>query len=978
MATNSLDDLLEKLKGYPVTLGWGAVFAFSRERINRMLQQQFTAAFNASRFIAPCSGSVRSEDGPPATVELSSIVFGAPVLSFEIATLDRAAKLTIPLLSGGYSKVEESATGSLGAVSAMDIRLDSGAVLTMDIDLEEVGSDSDNTGRVCFDLGKATNPSCNLLEEPEFQKPIAEFLLEYLRQQPPHQTTFVLGLVDAGNYAPLNPVRFAIRTQVAPGAAAPGALNAGDGAVLVFMKLQGLDDDETTLPGPDYPYLIPDDVSDGEPLYSASLFVSRWLSHFVNDTNLEVLNSSVLPDGYTFAKSTGGLYTPNDTAIFGHLAATRENLRIEPAVADLQVMHSLDFVARRGDGSAVDGVTWSTSCLNSPLLKGSITANGRFSATNYAFRGPPVLMTTVTARYTESGRSVEATGLVLVRYADLTIDPVVSTIAPGDTGMYLDARGYGAGTGLTWTSLAPALGFLEAPGQGFEAAYIPPAKGGVPLVAQRIEVKNEQMGSSRQAVVMLVATPNTLPVEPPFVGAVHGQEEVAFEVPESAVRALLEKSGAAAEEDVYWRWSVVGEGSVVGDGRNARFIPPATRTTSTLSVLICELLGPDVDYLCGFAVVEQTMASIQEDPHWEELQSFRVEVPDGSEVFANGMQQIPVKIRIETKSVTVDGEERLIPVDAVELATLKLINRESKTEVPFINPNQDGIEENDATQWAASLRRNRFKLFNPNAREDSGTAVPASEEGVTYSDLYVHIKNHDQALELYAEFVARDNRVMTSLEYGEDATESVTVKGVLPPAIGLGDYTFERNRVWHEGGQPDGDDDFSYIPRSIDFWTLAFRKGNFDASGFATLKVENNTSTIQWESELLDETYFSNTTFALYPKHRLDPPSPTEMSFDPYLGALMHEVGHAPPDTDFHSYPPSPGELTVGLQRLDDVTYWYDGQAHDNKAKLFRKRLDKPVLFTMLDENGTRHRVQIGFKDPSLEGSRDQLNLILR
>lgn len=978
MSKNSLSNLLGILEQYPVTLGWGAVFAFSRERINRMLEQQFTAAFNASRFIAPCSGVVSLGGGAP-DVTLSSMVFGAPVLSFEVAALDRAAKLTIPLLSGEYKKVEESRAGALRAVSGGNIRMNSQVALTMYIDLEEIGSDSDNTGRICFDLGKARDPTCNLYDEPVLQAAIGKFLLDYLNEQPPHQTNFVLALVDAGNYDPLNPVRFAIRTQAAPGAAEPGALNAGDGAVLVFMKLQGLDDDDTELPGTDYPYLIPDDTANGEPLYSASLFVSRWLTHFVNDANLIVLKNSVLPDGYTFAESSGGRYAPNDTAIFGHLEATRANLRIEPAVADLEIMHSLDLVARRGDGSTVDGVTWSTSCLNSPLLKGSITSSGRFSADNYAFRGPSVLLTTVTARYTENGRPAEATGLVLVRYADLAVDPLISTVAPGDVGVELDVQGYGATTGVSWTALAPALGFLEAPGQGLEAAYIPPAKGGVPLVAQRIDVRNERTGSSKQAVVMLAASPTTLPVDPPFIGAVYGQGEIEFEVPQAAVRALLQEANGAAEEGVFWRWSVVGEGSVVADGRTARFIPPATRTTSTLSVLICELLGPDVDYLCGFAVVEQTMASIQEEPHWEQLQSFRVEVPDGSQVFANGMQQIPVKIRIETKPITVDGEQVLIPVNAVELATLKLINRESKTEVPFIDPNQDGIEENDtSTKWATSLRRNRFKLFNPNARDDSGTPAATNEEGVTYSDLYVHIKNHDQALELYAQFIAQDNRVMSSLDYGEDATESVSVKGVLPPAIGLGDYTFERKRVWHEGGQPDGDDDFSYIPRSIDFWTLAFRKGNFDASGFATLRVDNNTSTIQWESELLDETYFSKTTFALYPKHRLDPPSPTEMSFDPYLGALMHEVGHSPPDTDFHSYPPSPGELTVGLQRLDDVTYWYDGQAHDNKAKLFRKRLDKPVLFNMLDENGTRHRVQIGFSDPSLEGSRNHLNLILR
>lgn len=60
------------------------------------------------------------------------------------------------------------------------------------------------------------------------------------------------------------------------------------------------------------------------------------------------------------------------------------------------------------------------------------------------------------------------------------------------------------------------------------------------------------------------------------------------------------------------------------------------------------------------------------------------------------------------------------------------------------------------------------------------------------------------------------------------------------------------------------------------------------------------------------------------------------------------------------------------------MTYWYDGQAHDNKAKLFRRRLDPPVLYKMLDENGNRHDLQIGFQNPSMDGSRNTLLLILQ
>lgn len=972
MSTNSLQELLEKLKSFPVTLGWGAVFAFSRERVNRMLEQQFTAAFTADRFIAPCSGVVGS-----GLATLTSIVFGAPVLSFEIASVDKAAaKLTIPLLAGTYQEAQTSEGRPLSRVSGRALRLDSGATLTLDIDLHGVGSDSDHTGRITIDLGDASNPRCNLSDDPSMQEAIGRFLLDYLHEQPKHQTTYVLGLVDAGNYAPLNPVRFAIRTQAAPGAKMPGARNAGDGAVLVFMKLQGYDDDETDLPDADYPYLIPDDSSGGVPLYTASLFVSRWLSHFVNDTNLDVLKNSMLPAGYAFVEATGGRYTPNDTAIFGNLTATRTNILIEPAIADLESMNALDFKALRGDGSVVSGVKWASGCLNNPVLKGEISQEGRFSATNYPFRAPPVLMTTVTATYTENGQDTQATALVLVRVFPLAVDSRVSSSSPGGSAITLTALGQSATPDLEWALLDPKLGSVEADDQVSKATYTPPPTGGVPLVAQRMQILNVASQDSAAAVVMLEsAGTETFAVEPPFVGNVLGESEIAFEVPEQAVRELLRNAGDQAEDDVFWRWSVVGEGTVVGDGRTAQFSPPRQRAShSSMSVLVCELIGPEVGHVHGYAVVQLTPMSAEEAPNWEGIDAFDLTTPDGEQAFANGMQQVRVRIKIETSPVTIDGVDHYIPISPVEEASIRLVRHSDNTDVPFVDPTQDGIERDDPRQWMASIRRNRFNFFNPAAREEP---APANYDGVTYIDLYVHMKT-DETQEFYAVFESHKGETISSRVHGDDVFDTVSIKCVPPPAVGLEDYTFERDRIWYEGGQPDENDDFSYIPRSLDFWTLAYRRSGFDPAGFATLRIERNSSSIQWESELLDETYFSYLSWIFSPKHRQSPPAPKELSHDPYLAALFHEVGHAPPSTDLHQTPPQPGELVVALRRLDDMTYWYDGQAHDNKAKLFRRRLDPPVLYKMLDENGNRHDLQIGFQNPSMDGSRNTLLLILQ
>lgn len=972
MSTNSLEQLLEKLKDFPVTLGWGAVFAFSRTRINTMLEQQFTAAFNASRFITPCSGTVGS-------ISFSTLVFGAPVLSFETAEGDGvSARLSIPILAGSIWEAERQTGRSASRARHSDIQRMSGTALRMDIDLELVNSHSDNTGRVSIDLSKARNPLCDLVQEPEQQRAIGEYLLEYLRDQPPHQTTFELAVVDSGSYQPLNPVKFVIRTQAAPGARVAGAQNAGDGAVLVFMKLKALDDDSGTLPDPNYPYLIPNDAEGGVPLYTASLFLSEKLTPLVNDANLEVLKASLLPDGHTFAVGAGGYFKPHDHAYFGHLVAMRTHVRIEPSQADIHIMDSMDFVARRGDGSTVTDVHWTSSCINSPLLKGEISSNGRFSASNYPIEGPPVLMTTVTAHYTEDGRATEASAFLLVRYYPLRLNPLLSTREPGGDPVELDALGSSASSTLHWRLLEPGLGELQGGSKSAGRFYIPPSAQGAPMVAQRIQSDAAAEGHTAQAVVMLLGDSGTIPVEPPLVSGAFGQGELHFEVPEYVLSGL--GISAAAEEDLFWRWSIIGEGSLVAEGRTARFTPPASRVKGAVSVVTCEVLGPSVDHLCGYSLVELVNASdAREYPTWESLLGFEVTAPDGVQAFANGMQQIRVRIRLETAAIELDGENVLIPVSPAEMNTLTLVYRDSQgAEVPYIDPNQEGMEYEDGRQWAASTRRNRFNLYPSALGAGQEHPLPASDEGTTYADRYLYLKT-DSSVEFYAQFRASTGAIMRSTSVDDPINESITVKGVTPPAVVRDDYTFERKRVWNGEGKIVDDDDFSYMLQSIDFWKLSFLKSGYEPAGFSTLRVEANTSSIQWEAELLDETFFSCTGYVFQPKERTAlVPAPTALSFDPYLLAMMEEVEHAQPDSSFHSNPPQPGELIVSLHRESDVKYWYDGMGGVNPMKKFRAVLDRPMVYNLRDENGNRHRMQIGFKDSSLPGSRNELDLIIR
>ncbi|MNG10205.1 hypothetical protein D3C84_936610 [compost metagenome] len=147
--------------------------------------------------------------------------------------------------------------------------------------------------------------------------------------------------------------------------------------------------------------------------------------------------------------------------------------------------------------------------------------------------------------------------------------------------------------------------------------------------------------------------------------------------------------------------------------------------------------------------------------------------------------------------------------------------------------------------------------------------------------------------------------------------------------------------------------------------------------GFATLLIEQNISTIQWESELLAETYFSHTGYAFNPANyeNSDSPVPKGVSFDLYLRNLMKEKRKLL-KTSFEGHAqPSPGQLIVSLYRTDDMEYWYDGLANGNVHRLYRKLLDPGIVFVMLDEDGNRHRLLIGFAPPTTADSRNRLVL---
>lgn len=367
MSGHSLQSLLERMKGGSVVLGWGAIAAFGRTQLNRLLEEQYLAWLAESRFIPPMSGQFFVTVDNTESVTLDSLLLGKPVLSFASASLSRSrVTLTMNLIGGTYTAMSYPVTGVPRLLSTFSIAEDMGFKIEMQVDLDQIEGEVDKRGRVTLDLAGDPKLKCNLGSLPGVQKKVAEFIQAYLAALPDDRRLFELGLFDFSGYNPLSPTGFYIRTQKAPGSDEPGATNQGDGAVLVFIKLKARDEDgEMPTNGSNFPYLIPDDQAAGRALYSASLVVNQQWIDLVDETQLDVLKNLLFPGENIFIETLGGRHTPSDMLVLGNIKPASDHVAIEPPFINLRGGKTQQFTARKSDGSIVRA-DWS---VRNPLTR---------------------------------------------------------------------------------------------------------------------------------------------------------------------------------------------------------------------------------------------------------------------------------------------------------------------------------------------------------------------------------------------------------------------------------------------------------------------------------------------------------------------------------------------------------------------------------------------------------------------------------
>ncbi|MBX8498185.1 hypothetical protein [Pseudomonas cichorii] len=274
---NSLNSLLQTLKGKTNTWGWGAIVSFNRAKVNHLLAQQHIARFSTDSFLPAIRGTVQLEG--PETLELSAIILSSPRLSFENASLkDSKARLNMDIVGGTVTHYSNAPGSPARALSSFNISEQHGYSLNADIELRKVVGSVNKNSEVILDISKATEFTTNLIDLGVSPTLIGEFFKARFDELPAEQQIYSLGVLDFNADDLLAPKDFYILTQAAPGAKNIKSDTYGEGAVVLFVRTKNNFYDGA-LPGneSEFPYLIPDDKVPGEDrsLYSGSLLIAR-------------------------------------------------------------------------------------------------------------------------------------------------------------------------------------------------------------------------------------------------------------------------------------------------------------------------------------------------------------------------------------------------------------------------------------------------------------------------------------------------------------------------------------------------------------------------------------------------------------------------------------------------------------------------------------------------------------------------------
>lgn len=919
----SKEQLLSRLRQGSATLGWGAVVAYSRSRLNALLMQQYLQRLDTLSFLPPFSDELAIMGAPPTVIELEGLAFGTPRLSFINASLSNSrARLIMNVVAGRCTTVQLS-DGAL--INTFNVTEAMGHTLEIDLDLMLVTGEVDRHGLVSLDLANGSSLRCSLLQEqPALNQKLVAALQTWFHGLPARMTQFDLGIIDLQGYDRLSPRRFIIRTQAAPGAKLRQAVNQGDGAVLVFIRLSANYADGVS-PDSHYPYLIPDGN------YSASLLVDRALFNSDNQ-ELGVLKSLLFPGTYAFVETERHL--PYNMLVLGNIDPLVTTYSVKPAEAVIKAGERHTFTLYDGQGKPVRASRWHAVSLNSHLPQGhgQINSSGQYSAPSAQDIGHHSLTVVVTAELdgTEPGEVFVASARVQVTFESIAIFPNAASYWPGQQDV-IPLAGWQTDAQAVYLSLLePYHGELAY--QAADRGLFVPDHGleERPLVVQQVQVQARYEQVRGAAVVMVNSQP-LLSLYPAHVANIqHGQT-------------------AQLNEPVQFmpgterRWRVLsGTGEVDPTGAFT-----SHGQHSGTSVVMCEVVKNGVVFATGHSVVQHS--DLVMEGRWKELNQFTVKVMSGQDgnrqgrQFNNGFQQLELEVYVETAQV----DNKDYPLSVTELATLGLYHERTPERVSTLAPGREGIELGDLERWAVSARPNRFHLANGRVAAAAPRRANGNRESIVY--LYLHCRaGAGQTRQFYAGFQADSKQMHYSTDTTvHNARIEVAATQLHAPES---DYSLTRQRVDGGGGGGNERDDFDLFLTTIDYWTFRYAHAKFvscevlgmDGNRVSPL-ITPNLSMATWEGPSSNDRMFSYSGLIF---HDALKDYPETVLFDSDIEAIRNTLNLGTLAVDNQRY--ASGSLVLVNLRREDF--------YRHQVPYFqRQRLASSLVILLRDEHGNSH-----------------------
>jgi len=265
------EELLQLLNVKPSTLNWDAVVVYNRGRANALMMQQYIQKLTAENYMRPIDGEIESEEG--SKLKFFGIQLGIPRLSFENANLTEShAKVTLPI-TAGLAILKSAPVGGFKAIhSIMRPNGAAGPRLWLDVTLKDAPGVVGEVGKVTIDLSQMDKFNTDLFSDA-YSLANAEAFFRKKFEENPELQIYTLGTLSTQADSSLKPKFFKVHTQAAPGAKIRSAPNYGDGAVVLFVTLEGGANGGVPAADGDFEYMIPNDENGTK--YSSAVLLSN-------------------------------------------------------------------------------------------------------------------------------------------------------------------------------------------------------------------------------------------------------------------------------------------------------------------------------------------------------------------------------------------------------------------------------------------------------------------------------------------------------------------------------------------------------------------------------------------------------------------------------------------------------------------------------------------------------------------------------